>query len=489
MRRNTRWLAGAGAVWLVLGCSAADRDWIEDIFDGRGHGHSGGGHAGADGGPGEPQPVPCGGRTTIGMDDVYQEIATDLARIDDADRGFARYFSLASEANVLGCGAALDTPRQALFELVNSLSLGTVLTLPAAVDADETLYRVDIRDYDWDRSVEVGGSAFADVWEALISSSIYAVEFVGDDADDARSDSGTSVPVLPVSAFVAAATSANVYYGVLGIPEDLDAFLVDDLAIDAAANLQDRALVRAGLDGTGFAGTEFLLERFDIQVRAGYVWQIFADPEGGEALLEDPLGTPDHQERELLFTLPNGLLAHALADGNGQRIDASDQLIDGNELDFRAKVAISYLRLRSQGMTGSDSLRAAVLADPSGLSPEELEAILEIYPTADALADQLEFDRDFPGTALAALGGDIDAPDPSAAVFDRFASTLDLEAAAADLFVSPEFLEDNLNLLAPELGVLDGGNIDRADFDVFYLDSLCILSVVNENTPDPLLCE
>jgi hypothetical protein len=36
--------------------------------------------------------------------------------------------------------------------------------------------------------------------------------------------------------------------------------------------------------------------------------------------------------------------------------------------------------------------------------------------------------------------------------------------------------------------VLGNGVLDRDDFTQFYIDSLCILSAVNENTPDPVLC-
>jgi hypothetical protein len=498
MRQCTRLFGGVGVMWLALGCSAAERDWLGDILDGQGnpgHGHAGSGQGGSGtGGSGTGGSAggggfePCSGSSFI-LDDVYAEVSADLARLDAGDQGTARYFSLANEAGVLGCGAALDTSRQAVLELVNQLSLDAVLTPPTPVNADATLYRINLRDYQWDRPVEVNGTQFVDVWEALVASSVYAVELVGDDADDAKSSSGTNVPVIPGNAFVAAATSAPVYYGVLGIPEDLDAFILNDLGIDVAQNQSDRELVRAGLDGTGLGNDEFLLERFDIEVRAGYVWQIFSDPAGDAALVEDPLGTPDSQERELLFTLPNGLLAHALADADGQRIDSSDLLVDTLETDFRAKVALSYLRFRNQGMTGSDGLRALAASEPERFSPEELDAIFEIYRAEGDLATVLEDDRLGPSQALEALGGSIDAPDPSAQVAAQFDADLDLQTAAGDLFVTPDFLEENLLLLAPELAVLNGGSIDRGDFDVFYLESLCILSVVNENTPNPALCD
>jgi len=35
------------------------------------------------------------------------------------------------------------------------------------VNADETLYRIDLRDFDWDRAIVVEGNNFNDVWEAI----------------------------------------------------------------------------------------------------------------------------------------------------------------------------------------------------------------------------------------------------------------------------------------------------------------------------------
>jgi serine/threonine-protein kinase len=467
----------------LAGCSAADRDLLGDILDNVGQGHSGGAHGG-----GAPYEA-CGNGSAITYDDVYATIASDVAQVDADAQPATRYVSLANEANVLGCGAALDTSRQALAKLLNSLSLDPIASVPFAVDADRTLYRIDLRDYAWDRPIEVNGELFVDVWEAVIASSVYAVEFVGDDANDAKNDTGTRVPVLPNGALGAVASAAPLYYAALGIGEDLDAFIHDELGVDVAANRSDRALVRAGLEGTGLGLQEFLVERHSIEVRTGYVWQIFSDPAGADALLADPLGTPASAERELLFTLPNGLIAHAVADDAGQRIDASELSLDSNELDFRAKVARSYLRLRAGGMTATDSLRQFVSSNQDDFSPEQLEQIFDIYPAAEDLQNQLDADRDVLSGALGAIGIGIGDPDPIGQVLTRFERSLDLAAVAGDLFVAPDFLENNLNLLPPELQVLQGGSINRADFDTLFVESLCILTVVNENTPTPGVCE
>ena len=310
-------LGGLCAAWLGTACSAQSPDSIEELQQGlrsgesrsrgsqashRSHrGHRGGrGHGHGHSGGAQPPPVTC--NAVIDQDSLYQMINADLAGRDVEDLRFARYLSLADLSNA--CTGSLDADRAALSKLINSLSISATLTQPLAVDAAETLYRIDLRDYDWDRQIELGGKRFDDAWEALIASSAYALPFVGDDADDAVSDTGTAVPVLFGSAFVAAAASAPLYYALLGVSADLDDQLSDELGIDVAADRANGETVRAGFVADGQAGeTQFLAERFDLEVRAGVAWQI---SEFGGDLFDDPLGNASG-ERELIFTLPNGL--------------------------------------------------------------------------------------------------------------------------------------------------------------------------------------
>jgi hypothetical protein len=481
---------GACAAWLVMGCGAIDRELLEDLFDGRGHGHSGGGHG--HGGHGHGGSGGGGGGNDCGFitsDDVLANVARDLASLDIDDRSSQRYLSLADRSNAGTCGADLDEARAALVKLVNSLSTDTTLTQLVSIDVGETLYRLDMRDYAWDRAVEVGGTDFVDAWEAIVASSPYAVPFVGDDADGAKLEAGTSVPVLSGSAFVAAASNAPVYYGVLGIPENVDDFILDDLAIDVAENRIEEEAVRAGLGGTGVSGAEFLAERHEIEVRLGYLWQIFSDEEGAQALIDDPLSTPPSAERELAFTLPNGLLAHVLADADGRRIDDSALTLDTDESNFRATIARSYTKFRAQGVQPTDLLRDIALDDPR-FDDAEKARIRNLYPTAVELARIVEADRtQFVAAALAGIGLDIDDRDPIDATFREFDRDVDATTAAAELYVSREELLDNLLLLDPAMGVLRDGTLDRQDFDALYQSSLCILGVVNENPVDPAVCE
>jgi hypothetical protein len=481
---------GVCAVGLTVGCGSIDRGLLEDLLDREGRGHGGGHHGGHGGnGGGEPGATPCSSQFTA--DDLYSLIARDVAGLDADAQPFARYLTLSNQANAIGCGAALDVSRAALTKLVNSVSNSPTVEPPVPVDAEETLYRVDIREYEWDRPIEVDGTVFPDAWEAIVASSVYAVPFVGDDAADAVADTGTAVPVIFGDAFVDAVARAPLYYGLLGIPEDIDDFLIVDLGVDVRQALRDNEVTRAGFEGTDTSAAEFLAERFELETRAGFVWQIHSGAGGAEEILSDPLGIPEAEERELVFTLPNGLLGHALADGDGRRLDESALTLDTNQNNFVASVAASYFRLRALGVSPRDDVRQFVADNEDQFDRDTIEIVPEIYVSAEDLAAIVESDREaFFEAAHRRLNLDIfDTPEPISEVFLQFDRDVDLETAAGDLLISAEDLEDNLSLLDPALSVLDGGRLDRQDWTFFYRDSLCILSVTSENRPSPDICQ
>ena len=113
-----------------------------------------------------------------------------------------------------------------------------------------------------------------------------------------------------------------------------------------------------------------------------------------------------------------------------------------------------------------------------------------MYPAADDLEDILASDRARFAQALEQAGVDIDTvPEPVSNAFASFDRDVVLSTAAGDLYVTADDLEANLNLLDPAMSVLDGGSMDRDDFTALYAFNLCVLGVVNENQPDPALCD
>ena len=73
----------------------------------------------------------------------------DLSKLPEFDRRFARYVTFTHLHNAGSSQDELETYRQALSKLVNSLSWEPRVTPPAAVDPDRTIYRIDLRHYKW----------------------------------------------------------------------------------------------------------------------------------------------------------------------------------------------------------------------------------------------------------------------------------------------------------------------------------------------------
>jgi hypothetical protein len=51
-------------------------------------------------------------------------------------------------------------------------------------------YRLDLRDYDWDRAVTVSGVEYADGWEALVAQTPHALTLQGATAERLREQTG-----------------------------------------------------------------------------------------------------------------------------------------------------------------------------------------------------------------------------------------------------------------------------------------------------------
>lgn len=449
--------------------------------------------------PGVPKPV-CDSNPAVNFDRLYADVAGDLRNQDDKDRPFIRYVSLDNRVAAGVCAnTALDTDRHALTKLMNMLSVDPTVATPTPVNQEQTLYRIDLRDMQWNREIVVDGTVFADVWEAIIDANEYAVPFVGKDADDARDDALTDVPVMFLDSMLDQAVIGNLYYGIIGIDitQTLDVFVSDVLGIDVVANLEDEDLIRAGTTKSRISRQDRLIEGHRIEDRPGVYYQSFDFNDAqNESIFQNPFGF-NEGGREAIFTLPNGMLAYLIADENGNFVEDSDILLDTSQNNFRAVTAVSCSSCHASGFIPvADEVRqvvrdtARVLIDDGTLNQEQLEQLENVYLPEEQFARRVEDDSDaFYLNALRRADLPIAGAEPIATVFQRFDRDMTLKDAAADLGLTPEELDQELNTLEPELGVLHRGSIDRDDFTALYVASLCELSSVNENQPEAAVCD
>jgi len=434
------------------------------------------------------------------FDSLYQEVARDLAIQDNDDALTTRYIALTNRFTAGVCAdTTLDKDRQAMFKMVNALSTETSVRVPEPVDPAQTIYRIDLKDYGWDVAVDVVDAvgnvqSFDNRWDAIAAFNPYAVPFVGDDADDAVADSGTQFPVMFADSMLDTATIGNLYYALIDVNvlDTLDNFILNDLAIDVAQNLIDEDQVRAGTTKSRISRQDRVVQRDEIEIRQGVLWQSFDfNDDQNESIFDNPFGFAEGGT-EAIFTLPNGMLGYIIADAASNIVEDSDILLDTNQNNFRAITSVSCSNCHAQGLIPVvDEVREIALSNArvSGLVADEVEQLRAVYPAASEFAQIVEDDStQFYKNALSRATVDLQGGDPLSSVFFRFDQDMTLEDAAGDLGLLPAELEDNLDLLNPALGVLDDNTLDRDDFTQFYVDSLCRLQIVGDNAPDPVLC-
>lgn len=444
--------------------------------------------------------VSCSNNPPLSFDDLYADVAGDLRGEDEEDRPFLRYITLENRTAAGICAnTALDVDRQALTKLVNMLSIDATIVQPDVINEQQTLYRIDLRDVQWDREVTVDGQPFADVWEAIIDANEYAVPFEGDDADDARDDALTSVPVMFLDSMLDQAAIGNLYYAIIDVDvnQTLDAFVLDTLGIDVQANIDNEDVVRAGTTKSRISRQDRLIEGHEIEERAGVYYQSFDfNDVQNESIFQNPFGF-NEGGREAIFTLPNGMLAYLIADADGNLVQDSDILLDTSQNNFRAVTSVSCSSCHAAGLIPViDEVRTVVesnarnLVQDGTLNQDQLEQLRAIYLEPEAFKRQIEEQSNtFYLNALRQADLPLNGPEPISTTFSRFDRDMNLKVAAGDLGLSADELDRELALLDPVLGVLRDGTIDRDDFTAQYVESLCILNNVNRNRPEQAVCD
>jgi mono/diheme cytochrome c family protein len=446
-----------------------------------------------------PRP-PCSDQL-FDFDALYRTVAGDLAQLNPADQISTRYLALTNRYTAGVCpDTSLDRDRQGMNKLVNALSTDVTIVAPVPINVDQTIYRIDLRDYGWDQAVTLAnddGSTldFVNKWEAIARNNPYAVPFVGDDADAARRFSASDFPVMLADSMLDTASIGNLYYALIGVDvrDTLDNFILVDLGIDVSQNLIDADQVRAGTSRSLISGQDRVVQRDEIEIRNGVLWQVFdfADDTQGQSIFENPFGFAE-DGAFAMFTLPNGMFGFIIADANGNIVEDSDILLDTNQNNFRAATSISCSNCHARGLIEVvDEVREIALANvlANGLDPVEVEQLRAVYPEAAEFARISAADtQTFYTSALARAALPTTSDDPISQVYFRFDEDMRLADAAGDLGQSPDELLRNLSLLQPELSALAEGVLDRDDFTQFYVDSLCQLQVASENAPSPDLC-
>jgi mono/diheme cytochrome c family protein len=439
----------------------------------------------------------CLVKPVVDFDVLYREINVDIQGSRSQDAKFFRYITLTNRSAGICDSAALDHDRQALTKMLNMLSTQASLGAPTPIDADQTVFRVDLRDFNWDRNITVNGQRFNDVWDAIADANPYAVPFEGRDADSIKRDTGANVPVMYGDQMLHVATVGDLYYAIIDVDTNrtLGDFIDNVLKIDVQGDIEDGDAMRAGTTKSRVSRQDRVVERHDMGARAGVLWQSFdfQANAANQSIFQDPFGI-NPGGTEAIFTLPNGMLGYIIADGNDRIVNDSNILLDTSQADFRAVTSVSCSNCHALGFIPVvDEVRDFTLTNSRkiGISRNEIEQIQDIYVAPDVFAAQVADDtKGFYQNALTRSGLPAIGGDPVSSLFLQFEGDVNLDTAAADMGLDSATLKDNLQLLDPVLAVLGaGGTLDRDDFTQVYVASVCRMSTLLENQPNAADCD
>ncbi|MEM9460283.1 MAG: hypothetical protein AAGF11_39275 [Myxococcota bacterium] len=422
------------------------------------------------------EPECVGDQPWISTSEMIDTMLNDIStQVSPADRPFTRYLTLTHLNNVGLCASQLDEFRFGLSKAINSLSLDPIIHRPRAIDANETIYRIDLRDYDWESAQGV------DKWELLVDQNPYAFRLLDDDAEVLQDFTETEVPFMAADWLIHDASEPPLYYDMVDIPATLQQ-LEAQLGLDIDANIENREVQRAGFLSSGVSQNNRMFERHQLPSSPGGAFWLsydFASNEGEQNLFAEPLEF-DEDGGEVIFNLPNGLQAYVVADAAGNRLDEAPIAIvtDPLQPDKTVRAGISCMSCHTNGtQPKTDELREYV-ANSLEFDDNVKELVEELYVSTDEMNDLLALsDQTFNNAVAATWDGPGAGIEPIIAVYAKWEGPVDLDRAAAELGVQPDALLSQLGQLDPTYAPLLTGVIDRDTFEAKFAESICLLNL------------
>jgi WD40 repeat protein len=388
-------------------------------------------------------------RETVTEAALYDLVLADLDKQERRARRFLRYFSLAPLANAGHGPDELHTYRNALAKLLNSLSWHPRVTLPKAIDPAGLVLRIDLRDFLWD----------ANLWNRVLAEYPYGILHDTAVARAVLSATLTRVPVARADWFVATASRAPLYYELLQIPSNLSE-LERQLRVDAAADIQQERVARAGFNGSGVSKNNRVLERH-VAMNGAY-WRTYDFEAVPQNLIERNILLPDrrnlfayplgpgssennfqHAGGEVIFNLPNGLQGYVLVNANNVRVNKAPTAIvsDPKRPDRAVEAGLSCMNCHARGVIAKDDqIRDHVGKNKKAFSRADAELVRALYPPAKKMRALMEADAERFKKAVEKTGNKVTAAEVVMAMTLRYEADVDLATLAAELGLRPKDL-------------------------------------------------
>lgn len=401
--------------------------------------------------------------------------------------------------------------------LVNSLSFEPFLTKPTAIDANMSVFRIDIRDFGW---------SVRDWDDIVLGTNPQVIVYPYFNPDDPNREAvgaatGTVVPAVRADWFLYTASQPENYYSILKIPPNLTECTQVagvDLADDVIRTFEqpnDKArILRVGIPAgqSGKSPNNRLLERH--QIPGGYFWlsydfaitngdptkSIFSSPVGPADFLVDVarLAAVDQffipQGYQALFSLPNGLQGFAIFGADGQRLDAADPnlVFDAGNSKNQGIIEAGHSCMSCHGggtVDAVDQIRDFVLAGAESLPLEATQGILAAHPGQDLINNAIEADRGNYQDARWQAHLLDKRSDRINDIIVHYDANMTLSQAASELNLTVDQfrnlvlgLPDNL---AIDLAPLENGSLERETFEAIYQDLSAEFFLVRSQPASP----
>ena len=402
----------------------------------------------------------------ITTDAMLTVMLTHLSTLDTLARPAARYFTMTHLYNAGETTEALGAYQIALSKLVNSLSWGFEIINPISIDDQETIFYIDLRDYEWD---------IRDAWTQIEDTYPYAIEFDATTQANLlakltslREQMDCEVPFVHVDWFLANASLPPLYHDLLDLP-DTDRELENSLGIDVARNIQSapgRRVWRAGFNESGVSENNRVVERHRSPYGAYWKSYDFAGNIGTQNIFTNPLDFT-HDGGEIIFNLPNGLQAYYISDAQGNRIDVAPTEIVSNPAasDPAVRNGLSCIGCHTEGMKDfEDGVRSVVEQTVNPVFDKS--QALRLYAEKSVMDQHLSDDAERYKAALEATGDVFGGVEPVSRFYEVFHGPVDASHTAAAIGLETDaFLREireksslqNLGLTS----LLDGGSVQR----------------------------
>lgn len=445
--------------------------------------------------PGRPK------RPYVTIEKVLSAIDKHLDSVPVDERKYQRFYTFTHlyNNNEKVTDDALRLYRAALSKVANSLSWESTIVVPKAIDAEQTVFAIDLRDYGWDKDK---------IWSAILQPYPYGLKYdqqkgeVGRLATNIYQKSGSDLPFIRADWFINTATrpgaaekadDPGLYHKVLQLPMTAEA-LEKLLRVDVIANFRRDRLARAGFAQSGISGQNRLVERHSSAYGAYWKSYDFRPGQDQGNLFKRPLGPKFtgnefenvsfvHDGGEVIFNLPNGLQGYLLLDGKGNRINAGPIDVVSDRLKSSGTAFIvnglSCIVCHKNGMNPfKDTVRSG-----AGVFGDAKRKVEKLYPDAPIMAKFVDEDTQqfLKALELATgeflqVGAEKDKPiesfeEPVGDVVGRYLADLGAEELAFELgVVDPAELKVavrvNTQLRALGLGpIVEGGTIKREEWE------------------------